>query len=425
MANTLETEGAQTASCVSNLIQSFTNGLDIFKRLRERRRRRKHSKSKDQIDPTVSSAERQLSQSLKRGTTDIQTQYNRNYFKAGDRFAKGDAIAHASLAETLIKLNTGLVSIIATFLNHDTKQHLKLDYKSLTDLSDASRFEAIGSLNQLFQRLSQSHVNLNVYRSSSCGQCGSMKHKDCPGVISRYSPSSKGSVSSDKKRQTSPKSRSSTHMITRVSLKSNSSTQTRLAVVRPRASRKSSSSSSSYSSTKSHSAFDPSYTSPVESPLPQYAQLDPFPAHKSSAHKASATSSRRRANSIDGPGPITWPHTRSDNTLPLPTPHLKSQPPKRSPPPPPREKQDPLCPGPLLKARRLDKPTFSTYTFASGSTKLGEIPQRNWNTPWDYDEAERMNQEAAMRRRTSSVESKPKAKKGMFKFLRRSTGESK
>lgn len=349
------------------------------------------------------------------------------------------AIAHASLAETLIKLNTGLVGIIATFLNHDPKSHLNLDYKSLTNLSDASRADAIDSLNHLYQRLSQSQ--LHVYRIGACAQCGSMKHQHCPGPVVR-NPSPKGKGSSVKKKQSSLKSRSTTHTIARVQIKSSPNSSTQLAVVRPRTSRKGSSSSSS--STKSQSTVPNSpYASPLGSPLPEYAQLDPFPVQKSPATKAKGPAGRRRAGSMDGPRPTTWPHTRPDNTIPLPPPPPKNPSPRRvspivrekqqlqSPGPHPtaspivREKQQLPSPGLHPTSRRLDKATPSTYTFASDSTKLGEIPQRNWSTPWNYEEAERLNAEALVSKPVApSVESKQKGKKGIFKFLRRGTGES-
>jgi hypothetical protein len=86
-----------------------------------------------------------------------------------------------------------------------------------------------------------------------------------------------------------------------------------------------------------------------------------------------------------------------------------------------KEKPSSPVPGMTPVKRRLDKATPSTYTFASDSTKLGEIPQRNWATPWDYEEAERLNAEAAMVGYPAApivVDEKGK-KKGIFKFLRR------
>ena len=45
--------------------------------------------------------------------------------------------------------------------------------------------------------------------------------------------------------------------------------------------------------------------------------------------------------------------------------------------------------------RRLDKATPSQYTFASDSTKLGEIPETRWAQPFDYERAELLNNFAA------------------------------
>jgi hypothetical protein len=68
------------------------------------------------------------------------------------------ATAQNSLAEILLRLNAGLVSIIASFLDRDSKGGLDLDYKSLTDLSEVSRLQTIGVLRQLYQRLLSKQV---------------------------------------------------------------------------------------------------------------------------------------------------------------------------------------------------------------------------------------------------------------------------
>lgn len=439
MAKSVDKRGradGEVSDCVSGLINAFTNSLDIFKRIRERRRKRRSKRHKGHSEQ-ASGAELQLSNSLRRGPLDIQESYEKNYGKAGDRFAKGDgkfhgssstsfsgtslikiytAIAHASLAETLLKLNTGLVGIIASFLNHDSKSnHLNLDYKSLTNLSDASRAEAIQSLNQLCQRLSQSQ--LQIYRIGACPRCGSSKHQNCSGgVASEKSGPAKEHQA--KKTHSSSRTRSRGPTIARIPIKSSSNTQ--LAVVRPRNTRKSSTSSSSSSRSNSTAANSP-YASPLGSPLPQYSPMDPFPPQKP-AKKASPPPGRRRGNSIDGPRPTTWPYAQASNTVPPIPPKLPPIPPKipiarKS--PPPREKHTPSPgTGPVVK-RRMDKATPSTFTFASDSTKLGEIPQRNWTTPWDYEEAERLNAEAVVNGYPTPVVERPKAKKGLFSFLRR------
>ncbi|KAF2177415.1 hypothetical protein K469DRAFT_603431 [Zopfia rhizophila CBS 207.26] len=423
MSNSSGHEGeGEVTNCVSNLIHAFTDGLDIFKRLREKRRRKRKSRgNRESVSgkKEASGAELRFSKSLRKGPLDIQKSYENHYSKAGGKFAQGDAIAHASLAETLLKLNTGLVSIIAAFLNHDSKsKHLHLDYKSLTNLSDASRAEAIDSLNQLYQRLSQSQ--LQVYRIGGCPRCGSMKHQNCsPGVGSASGNTQKGG---GKKKNTGARSRSNTPTIARVPIKKSPS-QTQWVVMRPRNTRKGSMSSASMKSSSTGSSSG--YASPLGSPLPQYTPIDPFPPIQPQSpppKKNGSNATRRRAGSVDGPRPTTWPHTRPDNTMPLqhPLPISPKIPnPKRS--PPVKEKCTPSPGvGPSTK-RRIDKVTPSTYTFASDSTKLGEIPQRSWTTPWDYEEAERLNRETLENGYPipPQQEDKGRKKRGLFGFLRR------
>ncbi|KAH7401509.1 hypothetical protein BKA66DRAFT_508027 [Pyrenochaeta sp. MPI-SDFR-AT-0127] len=420
-------EDADVSNCVSNLIQAFTNGLNIFKRLRERRRKRKARKENQVVDPTTS-AELQLSKSLRKGPGELAERYAECYHSGiGPRFAKGDSIAHASLAETLIKLNTGLVSIIASFLNHDHKSgkgHLDLDYKSLTNLSDASRREALHSMTQLYQRLSYSQLQLyNI--GSSCPRCGSAKHVECS--------SRSASPEKEKKKHTSSRQRISGPVVTKMPIKSSS--QPQLVVMRPKNTRKSSNSSNSSGSTKSTSTS--AYTSPLASPLPKYVPIDPLELQTSGVVKGTLgawpDSGRRRVDSFDDPRPTTWPHT-SVNAAPdhlhhhhhhhTPTPKLPSftpTPRKNSPNSPQRNKPSsppPTSPSPVK--RRLDKATPSSYTFASDSTKLGEIPQHHWTSPWDYEEAGRLNAEAAViGLPTIPVADNKSKKKGRFGFLRR------
>lgn len=79
---------AEVTHCVSNLVHAFSNGLSIFKRLREKRRKRK-TKHKSQGD-SASNAELQLSNSLRQGPRDIKERYDMCYGEKGERFARGD-----------------------------------------------------------------------------------------------------------------------------------------------------------------------------------------------------------------------------------------------------------------------------------------------------------------------------------------------
>jgi hypothetical protein len=83
---------AEVSNCVSNLIQAFANGLNVFKRLRERRRKRKARKD---IQPdAATSDELQLSKSLKRGPQALAEKYDACYSQTGHSFAKGDGKLH-------------------------------------------------------------------------------------------------------------------------------------------------------------------------------------------------------------------------------------------------------------------------------------------------------------------------------------------
>ncbi|KAF2018410.1 hypothetical protein BU24DRAFT_170444 [Aaosphaeria arxii CBS 175.79] len=426
---------AEVSNCVSGLIRAFTDSLNVFKKLRETRRKRKEKRqSKDSQNEVVSRAETQLSKSLRRGPKDIEQTYNLGYSQVGNRFAKGDAIAHASLAETLIRLNTGLVSIINTFLHHDPKSSpLHLDYKSLTSLSDASRAEAVSSLNLLCQRMSQSHINLHVQRIGVCPKCGSGKHFNCSGAVRGDEVVAKPK-SNVKRRSSTSRSRPSGPTVMKWQVKG--SGQPQLVVLRPKPSSKKGTSSSS-SSTKSQAitAMSSPEASPLGSPLPLYSAQDPFPPQKPSHAKANPPNQgRRRASSIDGPRPTTWPFTKPEINVPVqpmppsmpppPVPKMPSQSPKKTKTSALKEKEKEKCvplsaiPSPVR--RRIDKVTPSTYTFASDSTKLGEIPERNWTIPWNYEEAERLNAQAALIAHAPPPPEEAKLKKKKrFKFLRR------
>jgi hypothetical protein len=77
---------SNVASCVLSIVGSFSNGLDVFKKLKEKRARRRKSKKTDPVD----GEEVRLSRSLRRGQEDIGREYQNNVFTVGDQFAVGD-----------------------------------------------------------------------------------------------------------------------------------------------------------------------------------------------------------------------------------------------------------------------------------------------------------------------------------------------
>ncbi|KAI9779760.1 MAG: hypothetical protein M1816_003429 [Peltula sp. TS41687] len=161
--------GLEVAAVVFSLISAFRSGIDVVhrlcdsRRLRRRRRRvhgsrhdlRKASSTAPSLTNSLDEKQLQLTRSLGRAPEDIGREYEKDLAVLGDEFAKGDAIARASLAETLLKLNTGLVNIISSFLlaGHETRD-AQLDYQSLIQLSEESRSNAVAALEGLYRRLS-------------------------------------------------------------------------------------------------------------------------------------------------------------------------------------------------------------------------------------------------------------------------------
>lgn len=321
-----------------------------------------------------------------------------------------------------MRLNTGLVGIITAFLHHEQKGthgHMKMNYKSLTDLSEASRRDALTSMSQLYQRLSHSQLQIH------------------PALRTRtphYAESSGNNSDSSKDTKKSTASRrrpSGSSHVTRMPTKSSS--QPQLCMVRSKSrntTRRDSTSKTSTSkpASKSSSPHASPYISPLQSPVPEYAVLDPMIFNRpdmKSVPRASlplSHSERKRVDSLDVIRPAAWsPYTQSYdyfNFVPehihAPTPKLpdfasaprrsSSSSPKKPPPVPAKpsslsnSKLEAMSvasaiPAPLK--RRQDKATLSSYTFASDSTKLGEIPETRWAKPWDYERAEMLNNMAA------------------------------
>jgi hypothetical protein len=91
------------SNCVASLIQAFSNGLHIFKRLRERRQKPKTRKQPHVSEP-VNNAELQLSHSLRRGPMELAERYEQCYSQSnmGLRFSRGDRefVFEAAMSQT-------------------------------------------------------------------------------------------------------------------------------------------------------------------------------------------------------------------------------------------------------------------------------------------------------------------------------------
>lgn len=270
----------------------------------------------------------------------------------------GAAAILAALAAILVKLNNGLVSFITTFL-YSGKKDKKLDYRSMTSLSEASRFEAIRALSQLSLRLSRSNLDLlRVSESKSRTQ--------------RKKPERA-------KRNPKPVPSSGT---TAGMIKTASASTPQLAMMRPRPKR-----SSSGSTTRLQGAQSPKIHLPESPPPPPYKKF----SNKSTPN-------------------ISIPQQHAPPAVPvLPQSHHY---------PPPPHRMDFVE---EVRRRRVDKNTPSMYTFASDSTKLGEIPMRNWTRPFDFEEMQRKNMAAAADQSQHNIRQveTQKKKRGFFGLFRR------
>jgi len=83
-------DDARVSSCIASIMQAFTNGIDIFKRLRERRRKHR-ARKESQVPALTTNAELQLSESLHKGPQELALRYSECYRSGvGAQFAKGD-----------------------------------------------------------------------------------------------------------------------------------------------------------------------------------------------------------------------------------------------------------------------------------------------------------------------------------------------
>jgi len=82
----------RTDSCVFSLIDAFTSGLDVFRKFRGRKHEKKSKRARvlGVVSREKTGEELRLSKSLRRGTSDIQGEYEKHYKGYGERFAAGD-----------------------------------------------------------------------------------------------------------------------------------------------------------------------------------------------------------------------------------------------------------------------------------------------------------------------------------------------
>lgn len=176
----------------------------------------------------------------------------------------------------------------------------------------------------------------------------------------------------------------------------NSSIPSQIAMIRPSETRKQRSTTHSRSSSEApkpkHGSTPAMSTPDLPTQPPPYFPSDPLPKHtamipnKPPRHKQSSTSLLKprtlpkhdpsMPTPFDGLTPLGGlMYSKADLTSPISRPNFHNL--ARS------------------KSQRLRPDTFYSIGSArTGSTKLGEIPMQKWAEPWNYEAAEKANEEA-------------------------------
>ncbi|KAH9826390.1 hypothetical protein Tdes44962_MAKER03522 [Teratosphaeria destructans] len=353
---------AQTsvAGCVMNIVASFASGQDVLKKLKETRRSRRRA-----AGHRMASEERRLSRSLRRGPEDIGRQYQQSVQIAGNRFAIGDAIAQTSLAEVLLRLNTGLVGIITSFLSRD-KKDLDLNYASLIDLSESSRLETCQTLRRLSQRMLQSR----------------------PDADARLSPPGQESLANSKRKRNPPPKQARSHgpTLARVMVH-DSSRPSQIAPDRPGERRKRAGSTPITPTKRSAASTSLSLPPPPYDPLADNTTR-PMTQRPQTVPLVARARRKQSTGTMQVVTPPSEPHvlraTRS-------TPRLQRATVTEAEPLPALGRRPSAA---LLDMTRQRKETPTYYSIDSGSTKLGEIPLHRWAQPFDFDAMSLVNREA-------------------------------
>jgi hypothetical protein len=350
--------GLEVAAVVSSIIAAFGSGMDLFKKMRAKAK----AKKQDKHGAKLTQDELRLQQSLCRGPQQIQVEYDKNVARLGHRFETGDPIAHSSLAQTLVVLNTGLVNIIKHALSEDSKAR-EMSKRSLLGLSELATADTINALAQLNKRLTS--VSSLVVQPQPLAKTAQKKktktaqQEDQASLASRTSPP-----------QTKEKKRPDPDPLARgcwIRSKSGTSVVSS-GLSTPRPAKKK----------RSHSSPFPAKGSPLSQPGP--IARDPHPAPGNSPCVCGAQFSSLRhdvENRKDGRQAYGQPQMQETDLL-LASPDVFN-----ADLPPPRPPKIPL--ERLVPSRKPRPP--SVATFLTTSTKIGEIPEHRWldrpALPWD------------------------------------------
>jgi len=307
-----------------------------------------------------------------------------------------------------LKLNSGLVDIISGFL---TSESLRLDCVALASLSDISRAETKDSLTRLRHRLSQPTLDPTFIQAGRL--CDHLIEEEC--CTNKYPAKETSPLPSNEDcRKPVPRKPKHSDGSKVVIAPINDYKKSQWGMVRNRPHRKrrttSTSSGGSTSSTDSKgNKTSPLANRPQSSPPVSGAISD---KSRSKQTRRSDTTRVLHCNHVLAvaatPGtkqPARLLSTATNPGIPLSPKaiplELPFKPPKLRPIPPPEVSSEltaspsnsvPIASSPdqanhlvTTPRRRQDKRVESFYSFASDSTKLGEIPLHKWVTPFDFD----------------------------------------
>ncbi|OJD15427.1 hypothetical protein AJ78_04327 [Emergomyces pasteurianus Ep9510] len=221
------------SNVVSSILSAFGNGRDLFSRIQQKKdlKRRGTDKSKRDLKPHGSRKKKRrntndaavpapgediddlrIQASLEQRPAEIKREYDKNVQRLGERFKKGDELAQGSLAHTLLVLNAGLMKLIASCLSSDGQGYNRagtLDRRSLLSLSDSAAVDAITALDELRQRLISASTAKPDAAIITVGQKGKQRSRSLSRQRLRTGPGSNNKTE-DRKRTQSATRRATT-----------------------------------------------------------------------------------------------------------------------------------------------------------------------------------------------------------------------
>ena len=344
----------EVSKIVASIVSAYNSGLDLFRRLNPKCKKRSKSSSKD---TKVSQEEALLQASLQHRPRDIRSAYDSSVALLGHRFEIGDSIAHSSLAQVLLALNSGLINILNNTLSDDIVKR-RHSQRSLLRISEVAAVDALYALGQLNHRLTTYQPRISA-------------------------PMPMQTQEAKPKKRTHSKTPSKTIIDIKIDPKVKSRAENNLLVrggwVRPRPATRSksgssvvtSSSSRNASSTKlvDHKRSQPTSTGTCS--LTKSLQSSPRPRHARTESAPAITQTPQHIAELpDNPQPQRRQHTSDHRRLPRePSMLIVSSDFFSS--------QISLPPSRPHHSNMRPRPP-SVATFMTASTKIGEIPEHRW-----------------------------------------------